>query len=210
MAALTQNPASRTKGGGNKVLALRIQRNVSTGAFEAFSGSTDELGGAAGTFHQVGSFESTDIPRADNGSHSIKLTAVEFDISRKNLAINAAPFSSTASAKKEELDLEDGTNLESTDSSSEDTGLPYWLTIVRGAPVAGKEQAFYCVAQLSRAMSYGGSKANAYNKPVFTFNTVDAGGFVATNPATGEAWLTDVTAPTLADEKAHGIWVEGT
>src|SRR4051812_44991280 len=107
MSALVQYTSVRTKGGGNKIIAKRIQRNVTTGAFEAFSGTTDELGGAAGSFHEIGSVESSDVPRDDKGTHKLDLTVVEFDVARKNLAINAAPYSATAAVKKEALDLED-------------------------------------------------------------------------------------------------------
>src|SRR4051794_11738210 len=99
MSALVQNPTARSKYGGNKTIVKQIQRNATTGAFEAFSGSTDCLGAAAASWHQLGTAESTDIPRDSKGAHKIDLVLFEFDILRKNLAINAAPYSTSAATK---------------------------------------------------------------------------------------------------------------
>jgi hypothetical protein len=218
MAGLLRDIGSALKGGGAKIIGKQIQRTPSTGTLEAFSGSTDCLGASAGTWHEFGSIETFDIPRAADGTHTLTPTLVEWDSARRNLLINAAPYNALDTAKPEELDLEDGTVIESS-SAGEDTTLPYLEIIYRGAPdKTGKEIAFFCVAQLQRAGGPGTTKANSYTKPKVSFISIDAssaateGGadYTCTKPAASgaDSWVDGITAPTLAGANAMGVWVE--
>jgi hypothetical protein len=216
MAQLLRDTGSAIKGGGAKIIGKQIQRNPTTGTLEAFTG-TDCLGASAGTWHEFGSIETFDIPRADDGTHTLTPSMVEWDTARRNLLINAAPFVAT-DQKPEELDLEDGTVLESS-SSGEDTTLPYFEIIYRGAPTkAGNECAFFCAGQLKRAGGPSTTKSGSFTKPKVSFVTVDASitgtssgtDYECTKPAASgpDSWVDGISAPTLAGANAHGIWVE--
>jgi hypothetical protein len=207
MGQLVQNPSSRLKGGGNYIAIIQVDKQAD-GTFAAHTG-TDAFGAAAGTVHLVGSVEETAISRDDNGSHSFDVTVVEMDLDRKNFLINAAPFSTTSANAKEELNLEDGTVLESTDSGTDDPNRPYFQIMVFGAPTAaGKEHVFFGIAQFSRSGGFN-QKAKSFAKPKVKAQTVDGNGFACTLPSTVTfPRFTGVTAPTLADAKRHGIWVE--
>lgn len=207
MAALTQTPSSRRKGGGNYVLAIQINK-AADGTFEALA-TADCFGEAAGSVHELGSVESKSYARDDNAVNKFDVNIVEQSIAFKNLLINAAPYSTTAASSTEELILEDGTTLESADTTTADDTKPYFQFIVFDAPTAaGKEQAFFFVGQMSRSGGWD-TKAKSYAKPKYSISSVDANGFVCTLPSTVTyPRVTGLVAPTLADEKAHGVWVE--
>lgn len=202
MSALAKNQSANAKGGGGDLLIKQVVVN-DDGTISELASGTDVFGEAFGTWHQIGSLEETSIERNDTGGHKLSATLIELDEARKNFLINAAPFSTTSAAKKEELILEDGTVVESADGESFDNTRPAFQVIKRHAPIGGKENAFFGVVQVSRA---GGrsEKANARAKCKFDFNTIDANGYVCTKPATPD-WCDDLTAPTLSNAKAHGI-----
>lgn len=152
------------------------------------------------------------MPRDANGHHKPTLTIVEWDTARRNLLISIAPYSANASsAKPDALTLEDGTVIEDSSSTSEDTTLPYWAIIIRGTPLPdGDETAFFCVGQAERAGGAGASKAGVHNKLKIAFNSIDAGGYVCLLPtASGpDSWVDSIAAPTLSGANAHGCWAE--
>jgi len=210
MAQLLRNTAAALKGGGAKIIGKQIQSNGS-GGFTAMTG-TDCLGATAGVWHEFGSIETFDIPRAADGTHTLTPTLIEWDTDRRNLLINAAPYSASSTAKPEELDLEDGTVIESSTAATFDSTLPVWEIIYRGTPVSGHEVAFFCVAQLQRAGGPGTTKSGSFTKPKVSFSTIDANGYVCTVPAASgpDSWVDAVAPPTLTGAKAQGIWVQGT
>lgn len=209
MPQLAQVQASRTKGGGNYIAIVQVDKQAD-GTFAAHTG-TDVFGVAAGSVHIIGSVEETGYAREENGANKFDVTLVEQDIDRKNFLINAAPYSTTSAASKEELILEDDTVLESTDGSSDDSSKPYFQIMVFGKPTAaGKEHVFFGIAQFSRSGGWN-TKAKTYSKLKVSATTVDANGYVTILPSTVTfPRFTGVTAPTLSTTKAMGIWVEET
>jgi hypothetical protein len=214
MGQLLRSTAAALKGGGAKIIGKQVKRTTDGTGFTALTG-TDCLGATAGTWHEFGSIETFDIPRAADGTHTLTPTLIEWDTDRRNLLIHAAPFdAASSSGKLEELDLEDGTVIESSSATGEDSTLPYWQIIYRGTPMStGKESAFFCCAQLNRAGGPGTTKANSYTKPKISFVSIaSTGSYTCTAPAASgpDAWVDGITPPTLTGATTHGVWVEAT
>lgn len=205
MAGLAAAPSSRTLGGGNKLYFRELTKQAD-GTFIVKT-TTDVIGAAAGTWHVLGSHTDTPWARLDNAQYTLEPTLVENDLARKTLLEKVAPYTTTIVKLPPELDLEDGTVLETGTSIDGDKTKPYFDFIYFQAPTpAGKEHVFYCVGQFDRATSLP-FKTNTWNLWKVKLLSVDAHGYTLADPPSTSR-LTGVTFAALSGILAQGTVVE--
>jgi len=195
---LVAAPATRTLGSGNKLYFRQLTKQAD-GTF-VVSAVPDVLGNPAGTWNILGSHSETPWSRLDTGQFTLEPTIVENDLARRTLISLVAPYSSTLLKIPPELDLEDGTILQTGLQIDGDNTKPYFdfiyfqsLSVVGGV---NKENVFYCVGQFDRATSFP-FKTNTWNVFKVKILSVDSHGYLLASPPSTETRLTGVTFAAL-------------
>lgn len=206
MPSLVKAPATYTYGSGNNGWIKQVKRN-GDGTFTSITG-TDVLGELADTWHDIGTLLESPISRGADGFHQVDFKVGEDDIERKQFILQVAPFSNTTQINRSEVLAEDETVFV-RGSEGEDITRPYFqiAKIEKNGDDSTKQTAFYGVGQFSLE-SKRDNKPNTLNTKDYKFKTVDAKGYVCTNPA--DAIFTGITAPTLSGDKAAGWYVNET
>jgi len=196
-------PTSRTLGSGNKLYFRQVTKQTD-GTFIICAG-TDALGAASGTWHILGSHTETPWSRLDTGQYTLEPTLVENDNARRTLLTKVAPYSVTLLKIPPELDLEDGTILQTGLQLDGDNTKPYFEFIYFQSPDAStrKEEVFNCVGQFDRATSFP-FKTNTWNVFKIKILSVDAHGYTTATPPSPETRLTVVTFVALTGVTAQG------
>lgn len=201
---LTPNPTLRSRGGGNALWICQIELNTAGTAYQAFSGATDVLGSTAGGWHNPFTMDKSPIDRNNDGSYKIVTSFLEDDVTRMNIMNALAPYDPLSANKIPDYTAEDGTAIVTSSGNSYDPTLPVFVIAKREASLAGKNRFFYAVVQFDRASKRPNDPKN-WNTKDITINTINALGFVVTNPA--DASFTGVTAPTLSGHDCFGVRV---
>jgi hypothetical protein len=206
----TQNfDAYSSVSGLGKTYFVQIQKDSSTGAFEAKEGN-DVFGDAAGTVHILGTQEESTPSRDDNGVNSLDVTVFETDVDRLNMIDLVCPPSTTGSASEaEEVTLEDGQKKGGAGSGSGDDNKPYFLFYWFLQTLGGKKRCRVFVGQFNPQGGVQGQKGNQRNRVKFTITSVNAGGMVTTLPDdTTYPDFDGMSAPTLSGNHIHGKIIE--
>jgi len=194
----TQNKNLSTIGGDGLFYFQQIQKNATTGAFEALTGA-DAFGDAAGTLHLLGTHEESGWDADDKGIYKMDATIFEDDTDRLNMISDLAPFSESAGDADEEAKCEDGTKFGGADTA--DDSRPYFITYHFLSKVGGKRRMAVRVAQFERAWSRR-QKYKGRNRIKATLTSINADGFTPTLPA--DAIFSGFTAPALDGNYRHG------